>query len=160
MTDDQIIIEVAKLDGWLDVKEYTYKYDYMGETGELKQLQGRSEANLGHLVGLPKYLESRDAIVPVIEKQSKKVRVLIARALSEIVLGRSRTWVTWLEDDIADLFLATPRQLCIALLKACGKWRGDFMKRAYCYIFHKKFHVKWHIWYWRCTKCGEKFSHH
>ncbi len=95
---EQKIIELAKMDGWLDVKEYTYNYDYMGEKGEYKQIQGRSLANLGHLVGPPPYLTSYDAIIPLVQKQDEHTRKSI----------------------LPISFMSTPEQIADALLKAKG----------------------------------------
>jgi len=99
------------LDGWLDVKEYTYTYDYLGEKGELKQLQGRHPDKLGELKGLKDYLTSRNAIVPVIEK-------LIDQGL----IDENDILIELENQGVLYSFLSTARQLCIALLKATGKW--------------------------------------
>jgi len=124
MTTNDKTIELAKLDGWLDVKEYTYKYNYMGETGELKQLQGRSEANLGHLVGLPKYLTSYDAIMPLIRKQSEKIRMEIVINFYEIKWGvrPENDSLIGILGQANLMFNSTAEQLSDALLKATGRW--------------------------------------
>src|SRR5262252_9575508 len=74
MTDTEIIIEVAKLDGWhlLDSDE-TDTYYPGGLRTVRKKMWHQSETNPLFLQGLrqdelPHYLTSRDAIVPVIEK--------------------------------------------------------------------------------------------
>lgn len=77
MTPQDKIKELAELDGWLDVKEYVYTYDYAGESGELKQLQGREPTNLAVLRGVKNYLESYDAIIPLIQKQPPEVKELL-----------------------------------------------------------------------------------
>lgn len=73
-----------------------------------------------HWVGQKDYLTSRDAIVPVIEKQMKSY-------------GDELTFWTTLQRVVADgqttpysidyrCIIATPSQLCEALLRATGKW--------------------------------------
>lgn len=124
MTDEQITIAVAKLDGWLDVKEYTYTYDYAGEQGSYKRIQGRSLANLGHFVGLPAYLTSRDAIIPVIESQLGDNEERWSKFLHE--LGKLVGFHLGMEVPRWNLMkrfmFATPRQLCIALLKETNQY--------------------------------------
>lgn len=111
LTTEQKIIELAKMDGWLDVKEYTYTYDYMGEQGEYKRLQGRSIENLGHLVGLPPYLTSYDAIIPLIQKQDFSIKLAITVYLQHNNKGGL---------TMDAYFSVTPEQLCDALLRAKG----------------------------------------
>lgn len=128
MTDTEILIEVAKLDGWLDVKEYELVYDYAGDKGKFKQLMGRNPDNLGELKCLLHYLTSRDAIIPVIEKCGMKgVRgdcyYFGERLIEELSLSytvKQPCDVFYLAESIVQ---ATPKQLCIALLKATGKWK-------------------------------------
>lgn len=57
---------------------------------------------------LPPYLTSRDAIVPVVEKQPPHVQYQVHKFLGEL--------------EIRYRWLATPRQLCEALIRATGKW--------------------------------------
>jgi len=83
MTDTELIIEVAKLDN----RPCTYYH-----------VEGTCD-NLSHR---PPYLTSRDAIIPVIEKQES---MIVARIAGEYTC------------------LATAKQLSIALVKACGKWK-------------------------------------
>jgi hypothetical protein len=54
------------------------------------------------------YLTSRDAIVPVIEKQTDDIKGEIS---------------DWLMTRAEWLITATPPQLCEALLRATGKWK-------------------------------------
>ncbi len=122
MSDQEIIIEVAKLDGYLDVKEYNYNYDYCGEQGEYKQLEGRHSSDLGILKSLPNYLTSRDAIIPVIEKQGMIPRVQLVDFVSEELFEHCDGSNQMSQTDMAVMLCATPRQLCIALLKATGKY--------------------------------------
>lgn len=61
------------------------------------------------------YLTSRDAIVPVIEKQSARVCCEIAQ---QFIDEHKSTQALML-----NLLLATPRQLCEALLRATNLWK-------------------------------------
>lgn len=57
---------------------------------------------------LPPYLTSRDAIISVIEKQGEGVSETVKEFL--------------IKQNVRPTFLATPPQLCEALLRATGKW--------------------------------------
>lgn len=96
MTDTEIIIAVAKLDGFNSVK---IKMD-----GKKPFVSGERADWFGCRV--PDYLISRDAIIPVIEKQPQVIQY--------------RTNTEFQDLDVELKFLATPKQLCIALLKATG----------------------------------------
>lgn len=60
---------------------------------------------------LPAYHTSRDAVVPVIEKQSRLIQDAVVDELHRIPAGKC---------PYAEF--ATPSQLCEALLRATGKW--------------------------------------
>ena len=98
MTPEDQIKAIAELDG------YTIE-----ERGE--GLTPHCRHKVKPLCGLNQlqYLTSRDAIVPVIEKQPKEVRLHIA---SMLILA---------EDDVTVFPSAT--QLSEALLRATGKWK-------------------------------------
>lgn len=104
MTDTEIIIEVAKLDGWIPntISDTTKHW-----------LRGNSE----WCQNLPNYLTSRDAIVSVIERQSFTVQGDIARC----ILAQGKSCGGFNQICLVGI-LATPYQLCIALLKATGKY--------------------------------------
>lgn len=62
MTDEQIIIAIAKLDGWEQGEMDTHWFSKLNvESGNYSRETGDS---------LPPYLNSRDAIIPVIKKQN------------------------------------------------------------------------------------------
>jgi len=64
---------------------------------------------------LPAYLTSRDAIVPVIERQDDFAKIQTANYLYQVCRQ--------IHDDKDVCFmLATPAQLCEALLRAAGRW--------------------------------------
>lgn len=124
MTDTEIIIEVAKLDGL----KLTWDFDNIinGTFYSEKPRRG------GYIRDLS-YLTSRDAIVPVVEKlwnhDSGFAKDFICYLYEE------HSHPECVEIDLTDAFgedlhsitlvllLSTSRQLCIALLKATGKWK-------------------------------------
>lgn len=98
----------AELDGWLDVKEYTYSYDYAGEKGEFKQLQGRELAELQTLKSLKDYF-TYNHIIPLIQKR-----------------WSSFNSPTEIDDRLpvgVYFHNATPAQLVEALLRATNRWK-------------------------------------
>ena len=102
MTDAEIIKVVAELDGkrtWvtIDAMDHPVPKPYWWQHPDCD-----------------KYLTSYDAIVPVIEKQDEWAQRHFIEALQD----------TTEEISVIKLFLATPRQLCEALLKSVGKWKG------------------------------------
>ena len=105
LTDEQITIEVAKLDGLIQHPSQDFCFinrdgtDIIGED-------------------LPDYLTSRDAIIPVIEKQDYPIQFSV---VDKIQWDDSRQ--TFPMDSRLKCMFATPRQLCIALLKATGKYK-------------------------------------
>ena len=112
MTDEQITIEVAKLDGLHEFVKSKTKFTALMEA--CCEVCGKSPTFYPHT--FPPYLTSRDAIIPVIEKHWKEVN--------------SEGWAQWqmrFYDGIIgcnknSILFATPRQLCIALLKATGHY--------------------------------------
>src|ERR1017187_9642349 len=106
MKDQDIIKVIAELDGFRDFKikvkpAITYYWAY--QSGAL------------NWEILPDYLISRDAIVPVIEKQHIGIKKRIVINLSMKLAAHP--------DRDCNLLLATPAQLCEALLRATGKWK-------------------------------------
>jgi hypothetical protein len=106
MTDRDIITAVAGLDGWQRRLTGWQKYPH---------------APLTPTEQLPPYLTSRDAIVPVIEKQPKSVQVNTSILLEEIVYRGTDCHLCLLTSIL--MVLATPSQLCEALLRATGTWK-------------------------------------
>lgn len=111
MTDSEVIIEVAKLDGW-DVHHPNLI------TSSVIGFPPGSES-IDDWKPLPNYLTSRDAIMPVIEK----CKPIIGNNQDMFVSYLWREMGLKAGDCVFEAFLATPRQLCIALLKATGKWK-------------------------------------
>lgn len=121
MKEQDIIKAVAELDGWQDIKEYCYTYDFAGERGEFKKTQGRDPSNLGELNNLKHYTTSRDAIVPVILKaiNTPELEMRFNYALYDIVNVSQKTHA----ETYINAVLATPEQLCKALLRSTDKWK-------------------------------------
>lgn len=101
MTEQEQKEEIAKLDeNWLD----------------------------GYMVHWKPYTTSRDAIVPVIERQPPAVLAECCRVLLELLkdywiqFDKDVDWSSQIMCMMATL-KATPAQLCEALLRATGKWK-------------------------------------
>jgi len=117
MTDQEIIIEVAKLDGW--------KENYCRGYGHIP-LNLHPTTNVYQDFKYLPYLTSRDAIVPVIERHQKMDNFeQVMKQLNYEVLGfhGGQQTITLNYWALQRLVCANPRQLCIALLKATGKWK-------------------------------------
>lgn len=122
MTDEQIIIAVAKLDGFLSVQFIN--------SGPWKVMGDKIHIHGHGNTIVPDYLTSRDAIIPVIEKAFSKITchsffdtlgIECAKDTADVdgqyeYQGDGSYYEQWL------IFKATPRQLSIALVKATGNW--------------------------------------
>lgn len=113
MKPEDQIVAIAELDGWSHKNYFENSFkDPMQKTsaGMRWFKENRIERRP------PDYLASRDAIVPVIEKQSDEVIGGICNRIS----GAFNTGFTqW-----KNLILSTPTQLAEALLRATGKWKS------------------------------------
>lgn len=127
MTDTKIIIEVAKLDGWKPTEQAWQTVKAMNEVFGDNYMTEPPK---------PKYLTSRDAIIPVIERQNfteEQWEVF----LRFCVLGEP-DWIAcnkiWTDKSgkmqqsrlpraFRLLILLNAKQLCIALLKVTGRWK-------------------------------------
>lgn len=111
MSDDEILIEVAKLDGWR-----VYPTDNPCRF-QKEFPSGFSDLTFDAMCVQCPYLTSRDAIVPVIEKQfsNDTQRSDFICTLGDVCRSENKNWWAW------TTLTATPRQLCIALLKATGR---------------------------------------
>lgn len=120
MSDEEIILAVAKLDGWEEVLNESAWVNLMPHLSHKKFWRGQVEQRLS------KYLTSRDAIIPVIEKCCSKDKYDKGNFIQTIRNEREKEYQNLISDywHIFDVVLcATPRQLCIALLKATGNWK-------------------------------------
>jgi len=113
MTDIEIIIAVAKLDGFAPPsgnERWNYNNQFAPYSISVDDLSGCKR-----WIDKP-YLHSRDAIIPVIEKQGPE-------AIKAIVGWLTPSDMSYSLDEIGQVLLSTPRQLCIALLKATKNWK-------------------------------------
>lgn len=112
MTDRDLIIAVAKLDGWVEACTVDRHGNKFYRRIEDKQENGKEWRRFGDFPKshkpLPPYLTCRDAIIPVIEKQNEQIKNLIQTELSF---------------HYQYIFLADAKQLAIALVKATGGWK-------------------------------------
>jgi hypothetical protein len=117
MKPQDIIKAIAKLDGWTRKPEF----DYLAQlpTWDPRKILEQWEKDGSLTDKLPPYLTSRDAIVPVIEKQDYGTQLRFIRELAKIVIADR-----WHEREnyAMQLLKATPFQLCEALLRATNKW--------------------------------------
>lgn len=109
MKDQDIIIAVAELDSNKDILQFFDRN---------KGLRWELICTL-----LPKYnaqyLTSRNAIIPVIGKLDETTQEHICVALcAELKISEHERLIFG-----AKMICASPRQLCIALLKATNKWK-------------------------------------
>lgn len=117
MTDSELIIECARLDGWIE--PHLIAFTVRGYKQQPKEYPINS-TDISYLV--PNYLTSRDVIIPVIEKH---IRDFSAKRESkflteiEFELGQD---TKGLHKEIS-ILCAYPRQLAVALVKAVGKWK-------------------------------------
>lgn len=102
MTEQEIIRAIAELDGYTDIE--------LTDDGICGLKNGKRTGSLGcGLAYVPDYLTSRDAIVPVVEKQHYTIQNCV-----DINLKLNASRYTW---------LSTAPQLAEALLRATGKWK-------------------------------------
>src|SRR6185312_5596872 len=122
MTDIEIIIAVAKLNPEVTEQDYDSIFrDW--RKGNTKDDPNFMRRVADHLICNNKnYTESYDAIIPVIEKQDATTKAHLIYGIHHQVniVDENEPWHT---DDIVSILLATPRRLCIALLKATNNWK-------------------------------------
>jgi hypothetical protein len=107
MTNTDITKAVAELDGWKKTEGNTLYKNGVWIIPDAEQF--------------PKYLTSRDAIIPVIEKQDDTTQLKFMYHLRQIVAHDLLCEPK--EVDTCDLVLSFATQLCEALLRATGKWK-------------------------------------
>lgn len=117
MTDNQLTIAVAKLDGFEHVNP---GHDNLDQWSFCRAHSDyNEECGFDDLL----YLTSHDAIIPVIEKGFRHgVFEFDGNKFTKIlfeVMAKDSCCTTL---DCLRMLMATPRQLSITLLKACGKW--------------------------------------
>jgi len=105
---------IAELDGWtIETEASGYQWIHR------KDSNGKLETNDFRCLS---YLTSRDAIVPVIEKQPAGVKDKIRKYLWSIWYHEQCSDVTPYSEFEVWLLTATATQLSEALLRATGKW--------------------------------------
>lgn len=124
MTDQSLIIAVAKLDGWTWKQENETQFLFSHASSTFVSHDRQFVSSMIHCITmLPHYLTSRDAIIPVIEKALTKDVQWFNFFLN---LGKEcRERFPIQADPLINyklVLLATARQLSIALVKATGKW--------------------------------------
>lgn len=117
MKDTNIIIAVAKLDGWIfGIKSESSFADPTKQITSPCWLDEQGQP----VRKFKDYLESHDAIIPVIAKQPRKIQLKIFEYPSSEF--SSNPDEDYLSQRLYFVLTLTPKQLSIALLKACGKW--------------------------------------
>ena len=116
MTDQEMIIAIAELDGWT--------YDSLHQT--LSRIENGARVWYEGDYNQFKYLTSRDAIIPVIEKHMTlprwdDVEFLLSLECTHEVKGV--VWTSSMNRNILKVLTATPKQLSIALLKVTGRYK-------------------------------------
>ena len=108
MTTQDQIKALAELDGWkqnIDEAQLSWKETWSSPANNFKTYFRFTE--------LPRYLTSYDAIIPLIQKQDNETRCSISE---------------WCHNNHhSPVIMATPAQLCEALLRATGKWKVERM---------------------------------
>ena len=117
MKDQDIIKAIAELDGWLRNTALDYVCLTCPGNETVKRIMWSKGQKSCCEDDFERYLTSRDAIIPVIEKQPRNIKQSFIAYL----------WDTLSGDDVPNIryceaICATPRQLCEALLRANGKW--------------------------------------
>jgi len=108
MKDKDIIETITRLDGWV----------HLPHLRERPDLWSHPDTNRHCLTKDFKFLTSRDAIIRVIAKQPIPVQVNIGVLLREIVCRDTSCYPDLVTTIM--MVLATPSQLCEALLRATG----------------------------------------
>lgn len=120
MKEQDQIKAIAELDGWTPYSpgdfNPTPRWEHKLIVGKVVQTSN-----------LPDYLQSYDAIIPVIEKQYSNIQRIL---IFELQIGLHNFWKhagkdTTQFDEISwmvAILQATPQQLCEALLRATGRW--------------------------------------
>jgi len=108
--EDQNIV-LCKMDGW-DVEEDFTGYKRPGD----KFSRGRGFDPISECI--PKYTESYDAIVPLIQKQNLTPEQWYKFFYAIKCGGHSIMFRNYL-----NILKQSPEQLCEALLRATGKWK-------------------------------------
>lgn len=119
MIDTDIIIEVAKLDGWTSEVEPNNKIRWKHPNREfITYILDKDQ----HPIVWKSYLTSRDAIIPVIEKFMKKSEGIDIDFIEDFWDELNKLDDFFEEYGHVGMLISTPKNLCIALLKVTGKY--------------------------------------
>lgn len=116
MTEQEILNEVAKIDGWQKLTAENDPFWIMWQKDNKPSSRISTEE-------LPNYLTNGDEIRRVIAEQSDVVQDIIASYLFVLLALDLRQPTAKPSEIIACIIKAIPRQLCEALLRALGKWK-------------------------------------
>lgn len=110
-TNEAINIEIAKLTGKVNPR-----YDWINGSDAIKDwVYDLPDGKIGYFRDYTIY---RDAIIGVIMKQTRAIQIHVIHHLhKQVCIQHDDGWTT---EDIVEMLLATPRQLCVALLNARG----------------------------------------
>ena len=100
MTNDDKIKALSGLDGW------KWEARFCGAV----KVWNNPPKMVFYDEDLPRYLDSYDAIIPLIQKQDMIVKASMCK-----LIGVKHDYCAWIS--------ATPSQICDALLRATGKWK-------------------------------------
>lgn len=114
-TEQDKIKALAELDGWTNIHLEVWDCEI---GSELVGITPDSKADAP--IRINSYLTSYDAIIPLIQKQHKHVRIALLHHLFGMVTIKHEDY--WQSEDIISMQDATPQQLADALLVATGKF--------------------------------------
>lgn len=124
MKRENQIKEIAKIDGWHTRFDEIRNVSLYSPNGEPRGYAFDSEIIAFALV-CSDYLTSREAIIPVIQKQLIEIRKQTVCLLSDIFYGNKDEHNQWTDMQSLACLFATAEQLAEAFLKAMGKWVED-----------------------------------
>jgi hypothetical protein len=114
MSDDNIIIALAKLANWSDL-ELTQKGIWKGYAPRIQH------PHKGHRHPLPNWINSIDAIIPLINAQSQDIKSLYADRLAwHLSMGIPLNY-----NDLYKISDAPARLRCVCLLQALGLYTEE-----------------------------------
>jgi len=102
---------LGAMDDWTQVDDHRRELRYK----EYRVVDGKMWTAISSQ--MPDWLNSYDAIIPLIKKQALSVQISMLTNL----YGRIEE--KWLSVEVCCLFNSTPSQLCEALLRAVGEWK-------------------------------------
>ena len=105
MNEIQILIEVAKIDGWKFCDRVTDKHS--GHSWDVYSKNGKRASLITNTI--PHYSQSFDSILTVLNNQPGTIQRAVERGINE--------------SGITYFWAATPLQLCELLVKASGNWK-------------------------------------